>query len=56
MQIEEIHLVGEGAAVEDALFRNRHVVAQGIGIDAAGAHAAAGALAANDEAVDTFLG
>src|SRR5262245_36175811 len=32
------------------------MVAQRVGIDAAGAHAAAGAFAANDEAVDTFLG
>jgi hypothetical protein len=56
MQIKQIDFVGQKASVEDAFFNDRNMVAQRIGVNAAGAHTAASALAANDQAVDPFLG
>src|SRR6185503_12332854 len=56
MQVEEVHLVRQQAAIENALLDDRYVVAEGIAVDAARAHAAASALAADDQTVDAELG
>ena len=55
VHVEEIDLVRQDAAVEDAFFDDGHVIAEGVAVDAARAHAAAGAFAADDQAVDAEL-
>src|SRR5690242_16979210 len=52
MQVEQVHLVAQHRAVVGALLHHDAMEGVGIGIDRAGAHAARGAFAADDEAVD----
>src|SRR5712671_450990 len=55
MQIEQVDFVGDERAVVGAFLDHHIVEAVGIGVDGRGAHAARGAFAANDQAVDAFL-
>ena len=55
MHVEEIDPVRQRTTIEYALFDNGNVIAERIGIDAARAHTAAGALAADDQAIYTQL-
>ena len=56
MQVEQIDLVREQAAVEAAFLHQHDVEAVRIGVDRRGAHAARGALAADDDGLDAELG
>src|SRR3989338_1512588 len=56
MQVEEVDLMGEKAPVEAALFHDHDMKAIGVRVHDARAHAAAGALAAHDQAVDPHAG
>src|SRR5262247_2706032 len=53
MKIKEIHLVREFMAIEAAFFDRYHMKAVGITVHSAGAYAAAGGLAANDQGIDS---
>src|SRR5882724_2845681 len=55
MHVEEIDLMREGAAVKNRLLDNGDMIAQRVRIDAARAYAAAGAFAADDQAVNSQL-
>src|SRR5262245_31631889 len=52
MQVEQIDLMGELGAVEGAFLDQRDMEAGGIAVHRARAHAAGGALAADDQALD----
>ena len=55
VHVEQVDLVREDAAVEAAFLDQRHVEAVRIGVDRGRAHAARGALAADDQALDAKL-
>ena len=55
VQIEQVDLVRQRAAVEAAFLDQHHVKAVRVGVDRRRAHAARGALAADDQAVDAEL-
>ena len=55
VHVEEIDFVRQRAAIKDAFFDDGHVIAERVAIDAAGAYAAAGAFAADDQTVDAEL-
>src|SRR5262245_11165926 len=52
MQVEQIDLMGKFGAVEGAFLDHRDMEAGGIAVHRARAHAAGGALAADDQALD----
>src|SRR5262245_40249447 len=56
VHVEQVDLVGQNAAVEAALLHQHDVKAQRIGIDYGRAHAAGGALAADDQRLHAELG
>src|SRR5213593_3022623 len=56
IQIEETHLVREKTPVEATLLDDDRVKSVRVGIDDAGANAAARALAADDQAIRSHLG
>ena len=56
VQVEQVDLVRQRAAIEAAFLRQHDVVAVRIGIDRAGPHAARRALAADDQRLDAELG
>src|SRR4030088_2664958 len=56
MEVEQVDLVRDRAAIEAAFLRQYHMETVRIGIDRGGAHAARGALAADDDRAHPELG